>query len=163
MLLPEVPSLASAMGIYPATTSLPPTVLEPQGNIQHSASWLPATIIQEQPRQPLISQFPPLQALPIHRSGGIKESHLPVSFRSRNSLHILTWFLFDTPTTNVKSFGLPFTLFVVSSDEHKFLILIKFCFSGFFLKKKKRFLHYSYSYIIVMSLTGQICKNYLST
>ncbi|VTJ69488.1 Hypothetical predicted protein [Marmota monax] len=68
-LYPEVPPV----GIYQAA-SPPLQAPEPLRIIQHPVPQPPATIIQQLPQQPLITQIPAPQAFPTQRSGSIKEA-----------------------------------------------------------------------------------------
>ncbi|XP_021534856.1 uncharacterized protein C21orf58 homolog [Neomonachus schauinslandi] len=81
-----LPPEGSPMGIYPAA-SLPPPALEPPRIIQHSAPQPPATIIQQLPQQPLITQIPPLQAFPTQRAGSIKEDMVEMMLMQNAQMH----------------------------------------------------------------------------
>ncbi|XP_032721070.1 uncharacterized protein C21orf58 homolog [Lontra canadensis] len=76
---PEVPPV----GIY----SLPPPALKPPQIIQCSGPQPPATIIQQLPQQPLITQIPPLQAFPTQRSGSIKEDMVEMMLMQNAQMH----------------------------------------------------------------------------
>ncbi|XP_008576202.1 PREDICTED: uncharacterized protein C21orf58 homolog [Galeopterus variegatus] len=78
-LLPEVPP----MGIYPADFLAP----EPPRIIQHSVPHPPATIIQQLPQQPLITQIPPPQSFFTQRSGSIKEDLVEMLLLQNAQMH----------------------------------------------------------------------------
>ncbi|XP_030875173.1 uncharacterized protein C21orf58 homolog [Leptonychotes weddellii] len=81
-----LPPEGPPMGIYPAA-SLPLPALEPPRIIQHSAPQPPATIIQQLPQQPLITQIPPLQAFPTQRAGSIKEDMVEMMLMQNAQMH----------------------------------------------------------------------------
>nr|XP_014344931.1 PREDICTED: uncharacterized protein C21orf58 homolog isoform X2 [Latimeria chalumnae] len=66
----------------------PPPPPEPPRIIQHTMPQQPATIIQQLPQQqPLITQIPPLQALPPIRSGSIKEDMVELMLMQNAQMH----------------------------------------------------------------------------
>ncbi|XP_039078083.1 uncharacterized protein C21orf58 homolog isoform X2 [Hyaena hyaena] len=81
-----LPSEVPPAGMYPAV-SPPPPALEPPWIIQHLVPQPPATIIQQLPQQPPIAQIPPLQALPIQRSGSIKEDMVEMMLMQNAQMH----------------------------------------------------------------------------
>ncbi|XP_066221993.1 uncharacterized protein C21orf58 homolog isoform X1 [Saccopteryx leptura] len=71
-------------GNYP-TASLPASQLPRV--IQHLVPQPPATIIQQLPQQPLITQIPPPQAFPAQRSGSIKEDIVEMLLLQNAQMH----------------------------------------------------------------------------
>uniref|UniRef100_A0A287CWV1 DUF4587 domain-containing protein n=1 Tax=Ictidomys tridecemlineatus TaxID=43179 RepID=A0A287CWV1_ICTTR len=81
-LYPEVPPV----GIYQAA-SPPLQAPEPLRIIQHPVPQPPATIIQQLPQQPLITQIPAPQAFPTQRSGSIKEDMVEMMLMQNAQMH----------------------------------------------------------------------------
>ncbi|KAM4862509.1 uncharacterized protein C21orf58 homolog [Urocitellus parryii] len=81
-LYPEVPPV----GIYRAA-SPPLPAPEPLRIIQHPVPQPPATIIQQLPQQPLITQIPAPQAFPTQRSGSIKEDMVEMMLMQNAQMH----------------------------------------------------------------------------
>ncbi|XP_046504215.1 uncharacterized protein C21orf58 homolog isoform X1 [Equus quagga] len=81
-----IPQEVPPGGIYPAA-SPPPLALEPPRIIQHSVPQPPATIIQQLPQQPLITQIAPPQAFPTQRSGSIKEDMVELMLMQNAQMH----------------------------------------------------------------------------
>ncbi|XP_027778063.2 uncharacterized protein C21orf58 homolog [Marmota flaviventris] len=79
---PEVPPV----GIYQAA-SPPLQAPEPLRIIQHPVPQPPATIIQQLPQQPLITQIPAPQAFPTQRSGSIKEDMVEMMLMQNAQMH----------------------------------------------------------------------------
>ncbi|XP_054556206.1 uncharacterized protein C21orf58 homolog [Talpa occidentalis] len=79
---PELPQVASY-----AATSPPLPAPEPPRILQHSVPPPPATIIQQLPQQPLITQLPPPQAAPAPRPGSIKEEMVEMMMMQNAQMH----------------------------------------------------------------------------
>ncbi|XP_043859598.1 uncharacterized protein C21orf58 homolog [Dromiciops gliroides] len=82
---PEVPPEVPPVQIYPPFPAGPQP--ERPRIIQQTVPQPPATIIQQLPQQPLITQIPPAQAYPAPRSGSIKEDMVEMMLMQNAQMH----------------------------------------------------------------------------
>ncbi|XP_023441897.3 uncharacterized protein C21orf58 homolog [Dasypus novemcinctus] len=83
---PPLPPEAPPISRYTAGPP-PPLGPEPPRIIQHSVPQPPATIIQQLPQQPLITQIPPPQFFPPQRAGSIKEDMVELMLMQNAQMH----------------------------------------------------------------------------
>ncbi|XP_036622723.1 LOW QUALITY PROTEIN: uncharacterized protein C21orf58 homolog [Trichosurus vulpecula] len=82
---PEVPPEVPPVQIYPPFPAGPQP--EQPRIIQQTVPQPPATIIQQLPQQPLITQIPPPQAYPAPRAGSIKEDMVEMMLMQNAQMH----------------------------------------------------------------------------
>ncbi|XP_020829109.1 uncharacterized protein C21orf58 homolog [Phascolarctos cinereus] len=81
----EVPLEVPPVQIYPSFPAGPQP--EQPRIIQQMVPQPPATIIQQLPQQPLITQIPPAQAYPAPRSGSVKEDMVEMMLMQNAQMH----------------------------------------------------------------------------